>query len=341
MQRQFPALRGLATILVALNHAIVVGTVIPRGWGYPAVEGWAAMLLTVLQALGSAFAVPTFLFISGCFLAYAARPKLSYKVVGSGVRLILWPYLLWSLLFYLLVYVGRGEQYSLLGYLKNLLVGYPFNFVPLIVFFYLVAPALVALGRRFGWLLLGAIGAYQLFLLNLTYPGILGVRFPAELGVLVPPVLGRTLATWGIYFPAGMIFYLNAPRIVARLVSYRRWLALATVTVFALGFVPQFELARHLAAIPFLGLCVALTREAIPAARRLEAIGKGAYGVYLSNLSVVYAGLLLIRILAPELIGWWAALLPILFALALLVPLGLLNALGRSPARGAARYLFG
>lgn len=341
MQRQFPALRGLATILVALNHAIVVGTVIPRDWGYPAVEGWAATLLTVLQALGSAFAVPTFLFISGCFLAYAARPKLSYKVVSSGVRLIFWPYLIWSLLFYFLVYVGRGEQYGVLGYLKNLLVGYPFNFVPLILFFYLVAPALVALGRRFGWLLLGAIGAYQLLLLNLTQPGILGLRFPVELRVLVPPVLGGTLATWGVYFPAGMIFYLNAARITPRLAPYKRWLALATLAVFALGFFPGFELARYLAAIPFLGLCVLLTRAAIPGARWLEAIGKGAYGVYLSNLSVIYASLLLLRAVAPALVGWWAALLPILFALALLAPLGLLNALGRSPARGAARYLFG
>lgn len=341
MQRQFPALRGLATILVALNHAIVVGTVIPRDWGYPAVEGWAATLLTVLQALGSAFAVPTFLFISGCFLAYAARPKLSYKVIGSGVRLILWPYLLWSLLFYFLVYVGRDERYSLWGYLKNLLVGYPFNFVPLILFFYLVAPVLVALGRRFGWLLLGAIGAYQLCLLNLIHPGILGLRFPVELRVLVPPVLGGTLATWGVYFPAGMIFYLNAARITPRLAPYKRWLALATLAVFALGFFPGFELARYLAAIPLLGLCVLLTRAAIPGVRWLEAIGKGAYGVYLSNLSVIYASLLLLRAVAPALVGWWAALLPILFALALLAPLGLLNAMGRSHARGAARYLFG
>ena len=60
-------------------------------------------------------------------------------------------------------------------YLKNLLVGYPYHFVPLLVFWYLATPALVWIGRRRGALLLAGIGAWQAWLLAVRFPEMFGL----------------------------------------------------------------------------------------------------------------------------------------------------------------------
>ena len=72
MNRQFAALSGVAMLLIVLNHTIEMGTKVPLSYGFPAVAGPLRVALSVLQGLG-VFAVPTFLFISGAFIAYAAR----------------------------------------------------------------------------------------------------------------------------------------------------------------------------------------------------------------------------------------------------------------------------
>src|SRR3990172_12585959 len=98
--------------------------------------GWQVYFLSFLQGLGI-LAVPTFLFISGSFVAYAAQgdpPHLSRKFLLSSLRHILIPYMIWSLVFYIFIYFYLDVQISILGYLKNLIVGYPFHFVPLLVF---------------------------------------------------------------------------------------------------------------------------------------------------------------------------------------------------------------
>ena len=63
----------------------------------------------------------------------------------------------------------------------------------LLVLYYLLAPLLVRLGRRWGWLVLAAIGLAQVFLINVLHPGALGFTLPSQAQALVPPVLGRTL----------------------------------------------------------------------------------------------------------------------------------------------------
>ena len=87
MNRQFPALSGLAMLLIVLNHTIEMGTSVPVQVGYPPVEGAMRTVLSLLQGLG-VFAVPTFLFISGTFVAYAARgepPKLTGKFLKNSL----------------------------------------------------------------------------------------------------------------------------------------------------------------------------------------------------------------------------------------------------------------
>src|SRR4030065_571850 len=121
MNRQFTALSGMAMLLIVLNHAIQFGLDYPRQFGSAPLPEWALMILAVLQAFG-VFAVPVFLFISGSFVAYAAQgnpPRLSKKFLGSSLRHIIIPYIIWSVIFYVEVYFHRGEQYTPLEYLKN------------------------------------------------------------------------------------------------------------------------------------------------------------------------------------------------------------------------------
>lgn len=348
MNRQFPALRGLAIAIVVLHHSIDMGTLGPQSLGYPPVEGWGRYVLLVLHQLG-VFAVPTFLFISGGFAAYAARgdpPRMSWKTIWAGLKRILLPYLLWSILFYALIYVRKGEAHTVFGYLKNLLVGYPFHFIPILVFFYVISPILVRVAGRFGVLLIAGIGIYQLFLMNLLFPGILGFAFPERMEVLVPPALGSTMGQWAIYFPLGLVYSLHARRVRPWLDRAKWVLVAATGAFFVLSILHTLEvvrmpIARYICPLTFILLVPLIRRNSIPMVRKLEEVGKRSYGLYLIHLIVLELVFWGLQIIAPWLLTYQILLEPLLFAAAMGIPLLLMDGVARSPARSVQRYVFG
>lgn len=348
MSRQFGALSGLAMVLIVLNHAIQLSLNSPLVAGFPGTVGWEAVVLGFLQALGS-FAVPIFLFISGGFISYAARgepPTLSAKFIFSSLRHILIPYLLWSFAFYVLIYFLIDTRYSLPGYLMNLLTGYPFHFIPLLVFYYLLAPLLIRLFMRFGWVPLLAILGYQVFLMNYIFPGILGINYPDWARYLALPVLKGTLADWAIYFPLGLYFGINSKSLTPLTIKFR-WVTATLTTLFfllavlnALGKV-HIPWARFLSPFFFALVIPAIQRSAIPYVRTLENIGKRSYGLYLTHLLVLNLSLLLIRLLLPEVYFWRILLSFVLFLSGLLLPLFVMDRLAISPLKRFYRYLFG
>jgi len=331
-------------LLIVINHTIDMGARIPVGYGYPAIEGGVRILLSLIQGLG-VFAVPTFLFISGTFISYAARgepPRLTAKFLAGSISHIWWPYLLWSCVFYGVVLLQFGESYTLAGYLKNLLVGYPYHFIPLLLVFYLLAPLLVRLGKRHGPLLIGAIGAYQLLLLCLLHTELL----PDRLDILIPPGLSGTLADWAVYFPLGLIYGLHMRSMVPHLRKLRLPLVAATVLFFILGSlhyngIISFPVAGSLAALAFVMLLPTIDRTSIPLVATLEGIGKRSYGLYLTHLIVLDLVLLGIGTFVPGLFHYRLALLPVLFVITLQVPMVAMKAMARSPLRSVYRYLFG
>lgn len=347
MSRQFPALSGLAMVLIVLNHTIQLGTELPVEWGYTTVQGWARTGLSLLQALGSV-GVPIFLFISGVFMAYAARgnpPRVSSSFLWRSLLHILVPYLIWSVVFYLLIYV-QGQQYTAAEYLKSLLVGYPFHFIPLLVFFYLLSPLLVVVAYRHPAALVGLTGLFQLVLINLLHPGILGFTFPQAMSILEVPVLRNSLASWAVYFPLGLVYFYHSRYLLARMQRLRPALLVATVVFFTMAALPRDllplgRLARYLYPFTFVLLLPTIQRDQIPAARVLERIGKRVYGIYLTHLIVLDLVLIAISGLAPWLFDWPVLLFPLLFIAALGIPLALMNGMARSPTRPAYRYVFG
>ena len=348
MNRGFTALSGIAMLLIVVNHTIHMGTNVPVEFGYPPVTGIAQSILIFLQALG-AFAVPTFLFISGSFVAYAARSQkkvLSVRFIWASVRHILWPYLIWSVIFFVAAYLNRGWTYSLTGYLKNLVVGFPFHFIPLLMFYYIISPVLVILGRRLSWLLIGGIALYQLLLIWLQNPAVFPAA-PAQLQLLVPPVIGSTMADWAIYFPMGLVYNLQAANTLPWLKRYRWVLILLTVLTFTAGLldglgVLTVPIARFITPFFLILALPTVQRSEIPLVKFFENIGKRSYGLYLTHLIVLDTTLLVIRSIFPGFIQLYVLLLPILFVVALGVPLWVMRKFAANPrTRNAYRFVFG
>lgn len=348
MNRQFPALRGLAILLVVLNHSITLGLLALRQWGYTPAPVLERYVLVGLKQLGL-IAVPTFLFLSGTFAAYAVLGKAwrpAYRTIFASLKHVIWPYLIWSAVYYVMIYFVAGESYSPLGYVKQLLVGYPFNFVPLLVLFYLAAPLLVRAAQRFPGLTLLAILAYQLFLVNVLKPGALGFAFPAWAWYLTPPAVRITLALWAIFFPLGMVYSLHGRKVLP--VLQRAWplLAVAAVALFVLAFLEEWSvlsapLAAVLCPLAVVLLFPLIRRDAIPLVRQLEQLGKRAYGLYLTNLIVLNLALALVHVALPWLFGQLFVLTVLLFAATLSLPQLLIALAERLPNPRAHRYVFG
>lgn len=340
MNRQYGALSGLAIVLIVLNHAIQFGTQVS-----PVEGGWLKVLI-FLQALGT-FGVPAFLFISGAFLAYAAR-ELSLRFIASSLERILWPYVIWSAIFYVLLFATTNEQFPISGYIKNLLVGYPYHFVPLLIFWYVTAPVVVKLGKRYGVALLVTVALYQAFLLTLRAPGIFGgLELPGWMQLFRPPVLFRPMSDWAIYFPLGLVFSMHDAALKPRLIRLR-WLSVAaTAALFVLGILDAYEMirapwARFVAPVPLMFLLPTIDRGWVPSVRRFELLGKRSYGIYLSHF--VFINLIVFFILRSgvDLGNVRFLTFPVFFVLALGLSLLLMEGMTKaSPARRIYRYVFG
>lgn len=108
MNRQFSALRGIAMILVVFHHAVDLTKIeVARAGNAPLSGVVLALLIVPLYELGI-YAVPLFLFISGAFMAYAAKgepPTVSWSVVRHTLKRLAWPYLIWSIILYVEVFL--------------------------------------------------------------------------------------------------------------------------------------------------------------------------------------------------------------------------------------------
>jgi len=348
MSRQFGAFTGLAMVLIVLNHAITFGMEAQTQNGLPEIQGWMLTILSILQAIGI-FAVPIFLFVSGSFVSYAAQgdpPRLSSKFLWSSLRHIVLPYLIWSIIFYLVVFFVSHETNNFAGYIKNILVGYPYHFIPLLLAYYALSPLMLLVLRRHSIVLLVIIAGYQLFTMNVLSPGYLGFVFPSWTSRLVLPVLRTTFADWGVYFPLGLVYGVHSKKILPWLKSWRWILIGSTIIVFCLGaffaaqnihltYVRLFCQTTFVLSMPF------ISRDQLPWVRQLEKVGKRSYGLYLTHLIILNLSIWLIHTFVPSITGTYFLVFPLLFAIGLLIPLGLMELASRSPGRKIYRYVFG
>jgi len=348
MNRQNVALSGVAMILIVLNHTIQLSNEYAAALDYLPQESIGHYILWILQALGS-FAVPIFLFISGSFVAYAARgepPRLTRKFLQAGLIHILVPYLLWSLIFYAILYINRGISFSLLEYGKNLLVGYPFHFIPLLIFFYLISPVLVPVAKRFPWILILGFFLYQIFLLNNKYPGMLGFEFPGWTNTFVIPILGNTMADWGVCFPIGIVVSLNMQNFRPWLLKMK-WIFLGiTMVSFLIALLDAQEIvampiARFVGPVPFLFVIPTINRNSILGVQQLEEVGKRSYGIYLTHLIILDTIFSIVSKNFPSFLQYSLIITPVVLFLGLSIPIMVMKYFSKSPLRKYYRYVFG
>jgi hypothetical protein len=333
---------------VVIAHSIVLTFSEIEAYGLAESAPLERYLLVVLKNLGL-IAVPTFLFLSGTFLVYATRGKdllAAYKSIGFGLRFILIPYLIWSILFYLFIYWSNQDVFTLQGYMKNLLVGYPFHFVPILVFFYLLGPILVRLGERYPWQILLSVGLYQLFSANVLMPNTLGIVFPGWTYNLTLPVLRLTIAIWGIYFPLGVIYSLYSTRITLLIKKIWLFLLIAALAAFVLSVLSDLSffktpLPEILTPLFVILLFPLIPRESIPFVQGLEKLGKRAYGLYLTNLISLSVALAGIRMWGAWFLSRALLLVPFVILFTILAQWVLLRMLERLPFPGIQRYVFG
>ncbi len=348
MNRQFSALGGLAMILIVLNHAIELGLGYPERLGFASPPEWFHNTMLIVQGLG-VFAVPTFLFISGSFLAYAAQgepPRLTPKFLASSLRNILIPYVIWSVVFFILVYFHWSQGYTLMGYLKHLVTGYPFHFIPLLVFFYVLSPLMVIPAKRYPVLLLLVFLIYQFLLIVILNPNIFGFQFPGWMNRLAVPALKTTMSEWGLYFPFGLVYGLHVSKIQPLLRKYAWLSASMTVLLFILAILSGFKLillpaARYLIMLSFVLFIPAIRRDQIPFLPFFERVGKMTYGLYLTHLICIDLFVILIQLVYPQFLGWSWILILSMFLVGISTPIALMEGFSKGRMRKIYRYLFG
>ena len=347
MNRQFPAFRGLAILLVVINHSVTLGLAAAREAGLivPSVE---KIILIGLKEFGIV-AVPIFLFLSACFFVYGAQGKTirqGYSLVVPGLIHTIFPYLIWSLVYYLAVFLLNGEKYSLLGLAKNLLVGYPYNFVPILVFFYVLAPLLVWLARRYPLVMLAAFLIYQFFLIAALRPDITGFTLPGWTNFLVVPVLKLPLAIWGIFYPLGLVYGLHGSKITPWVKKTWWAFAAASFGLYVLALLTQISviqvpLAEVLAPFFAIFLLLVVQRKAFPLVKFFETLSKRSYGLYLTNLLVLTLLIALVKTAFPAFLQLQPLLVPLLASITLTVPVWIMGLFERVPGRVVYRYVFG
>lgn len=371
MFKRLLLLNGLAALGVVINHA--------TGWGFTAMFWWPHRYLPVdspnFEQMGSLayyslllvqqlimFSVPTFLFVSGYFMAFATKRQastVSWKIVGSRIWLLLIPYVLWSLLFFAGDF-AQGAVRSLPGYLELLITGGTspaYYFVPLLIQLYLLSPLLVPLAKRRPLFMLLVAGAIQLAVRTLVYLDTLGVSLGAAEGLL-----GLT-QSWLfpshlLWFTAGVVvgFHLDAFKTV--LVRFKWGFLIVALIALPLGVVEwQWVLQRSsetwlpiretlldsLYAAAFIMAFLGFGDLSLPFPEVLGELGSKSYGVYLVHSPVLEYGARGIYALAPWLLAYQFLFVPVLIILGVGVPLLFMAAVEwrRSPVRGSYRYIFG
>jgi len=324
-----------------------MGTQGTQELGLAQARGLERLVLALLAGVG-VFAVPTFLFASGSFASYAAQRtlRLPWRIVWAALKRLLWPYLVWSILFYIYVCFRKAEGYTLWGYIVKLIVGYPFHFIPILLFYYVCSPVLVRLAHRFGYVLLVGIAFYQAFLIALVFPSRFGLTVPDWMDVFVPPVLGQTMAQWAVYFPLGLVYGLKVTEMSPWLQRFRSALIVATGVFFVLYILDgtsdlRFSVARFVCPLTFVLLAPTIRRDSIPMVRQFEQVARRSYGLYLTNLIVLDLSVFLAQLLLPRLLAHQLVFCIVLFIVALGVPLGVMDGVARSPTRVMYRYVFG
>ena len=369
MVRRLLLLNGVAIIAVVLNHA--------SAWGFVAMFWWTDRYMPVsvpnFDQMYSAsyfalrlieqfiiFSIPSFLFVSGFFISVATgrqQSTVSWKLVGTRIKNLLIPYLIWSVVMLTFDYL-QGITYTPGEIILVLFTGRaadPFYFVPLLIQLYILSPLLVPLARMHWKLLLVVTFLVEFGLRAVRYPYILGAQssFLDQLTALTPSAFFATRIFW---FALGLVIGFHLQTFKPRLFRFRWGLFVGLVFFFVLGvieweillqrsglpWIPPWEtIIDGLYALAFILVFIAFDKIIIPYAKRVSNIGAKSYGIYLVHSLVLIVASKFAYHFIPAILAYQIIYQTILVTLGIGVPLMLMEIVNRSPVRRYYVYLFG
>jgi membrane-bound acyltransferase YfiQ involved in biofilm formation len=371
MIRRVFLLSGLAILAVVLSHAAGWGQVAMFLWtdryrpvtvpNYDQLGSLSYYILLVIRQL-TVWSVPAFLFVSGFFVAYAARGSqsvLGWRMVKGRLTSLLVPYALWSGVCFTSDAL-QGIVYTPAEYLKRLAFGQAdggaYFYVPLLCGFYLLSPLTVPIAKTHSRLLLLMAALLQLGSLGLRYLVLLpvGITDSPLISVIIAPWL---FVRWSFFFALGVVWGFEAQQLKGWLTRYKWTLIVVAVILGVLAvvepeivyrttgkdwrFIP-FTFATSLYSVAFILCFLVFDEISIPLPNTVQQIGRRSYAIYLLHLKVMEFVARAVRQILPWILAHQVQLLmPMVFTFGLGIPLLMMASVSRSPLRRSYRYLFG
>jgi peptidoglycan/LPS O-acetylase OafA/YrhL len=357
-------MNGLAILAVVLNHARVWGVVAMVFWAdrykpvtvpdYSQVGSAEYYSLLVLDGIIQ-FAIPTFLFVSGFYIAIAtgrSKSTIPWKTVLTRIKFLVIPYLIWFFIMSGVLYM-EGERYMLFEYVKLLLTGYiqgPYYFVPMLVQLYLLSPFIVPFAKS-NWKLLLLISAIiQVLTQVLLYFEIFQVSTPFEQFHVLPIWFFLTRIFW---FVLGIIFGLHLQSFKV-FVEKTRWMFLGLMVIL----LPISMFERHiifiedvtipvettigsLYALSFIFVMLGFSSINLPLTNLVERTGSKSFGIYLTHSPAQEFTSRIIYHIAPWLLAYATVFTLLIFIVGLGIPIILMELARRSPLSRYYQYIFG
>ena len=367
MIKRLFVLSGLAIVAVVAHHAanwgfIVMSWVVNQpfaGIGPEQIGPLVYYSLTLIQKI-TTFSVPAFLFVSGFFVAYAARGAqsvLSWKMVRARITKLFIPYLIWSVIAFVFWRL-TGSTYSPLTYMLRLVYGGAFPeyyYVPLLIQLYLLALLIVPLAKSHpGKVLLGA-AAIQLVMIAFNYAQIWMVDLRWS---WLFAITGRwaLFTKWIFYFALGIVISLDLEKV--QVLTKYKWVLLGLAVVFlCIGLIENetiysltggenwrsnpFTLSITIYVICFVLCFLGFKDSAFPLSKTFHELNAHSFGIYLMHPLVI--------LLVMPLLASWASFLyrhqilfqPLLLTFAIGIPFLLMRLFKIKSLAKYYSYLFG
>lgn len=364
MLKRLLYMNGLAILAVVLNHARVWGIISMFFWtnryrpvsvpNYDQVGTIAYYTLLGFAGIIQ-FAIPTFLFVSGFYIAIATgrnKSTIPWNAVLSRIKFLVIPYLVWFSIMSVVLFL-EGIRYTPIEYVKLLLTGYirgPYYFVPMLIQLYLLAPFIVPFAKSNWKLLLILATLLQLLTQILLYFEIFQVNSPFQQFHVLPIWFFLTRMFW---FVLGIVlgFHILSFK---RFLERTRWVFLVLMFLFLIFntferhfifvkdiTIPVETTIGSLYALSFIFVFLGFSKVQLPLTSQIERVGSKSFGIYLTHAAAQQYSSKAIYHIAPWLLGYPIVFVIIIFAIGLGIPNMLMEIVRRSPASRYYQYIFG
>jgi fucose 4-O-acetylase-like acetyltransferase len=369
MNKRLLILSGIAILAVVANHASHIGFVAMFWWtdrywpvSVPNYDQMGSLFYygLVAQQKLALFSVPAFLFVSGAFIAYAARgaqSRLSWTMIWKRISNLLPPYLIWMAVYITTDIFIVKTPYTWQDLLSSLLTigGSPFFFVPLLIVFYAISPVIAPISKNhWKWLIFLAL-LLQLAAIGRAYLRLAEVQNIAT--QVMAFLLANQVAEFLFFYALGMTCGFKLSELKQGLFKFRWYLLIGTLIFAVLAVVEaewifqQFDntvwrsstlsLPTFLFSTCFIFCFLAFDHVEIPLSDFFYNLGVSTLAIYLIHKSILLVLPKLVYHLIPFVMAYQIVFQPLLIALAVGIPIALLQLTKRSPLSKYYRILFG